>query len=227
MPRSDRLLRLLQVIRTFPQPVTAAVLARETGVSERTLYRDIESLRAAGALIDGAPGYGYCLTEDPALPPQVFSRLEIEALVLGLGYVRARGDRALADAAQVALSKITATLPERLQRQVVHAVLRVYRYHGPDEASIDATPIRRACWAEVALDIVYRTAGNVESARRVLPLSMVYVDDGVMLLAWCTLREDFRMFRVSRILELTVSAESFRPRRVALLRDYLKRLSGE
>ena len=227
MPRSDRLLRLLQAIRTLPQPVTAAVLARETGVSERTLYRDIESLRAAGALIDGAPGYGYCLTEDPALPPQVFSQLEIEALVLGLGYVRSQGDRALADAAQVALSKITATLPERLQRQAVHAVLRVYRFHTPDDASVDVTPIRQACWAELGLDIVYRSAANVESARRVLPLSMVYADDAIMLLARCTLRDDFRMFRVSRIVELTVSTESFRPRRVALLRDYLQRLSGE
>ena len=39
IPSSDRLLRLLHVIRTFPTPVTAAVLASETGVCERTLCR--------------------------------------------------------------------------------------------------------------------------------------------------------------------------------------------
>jgi biotin operon repressor len=68
MPRADRLFRLLTAFRMLPQPVTAARLAEETGVSERTLYRDIQSLRAAGALIDGEAGAGYTLTEDPALP---------------------------------------------------------------------------------------------------------------------------------------------------------------
>ena len=65
MPKSDRLFRLLTAFRMLPQPVSAARLARETGVSERTLYRDIQALRAGGALIDGEAGVGYTLTEDP------------------------------------------------------------------------------------------------------------------------------------------------------------------
>ena len=123
MSRSDRLFRLLTALRSLPQPVTAARLADETEVSERTLYRDIDTLRAGGAVIDGAAGFGYTLTEDPALPPQMFTRLEVEALVLGLAEVRLAGDPALARAAEVALAKITATLPERVQRQAIHAVL--------------------------------------------------------------------------------------------------------
>ena len=78
MAKSDRLFRLLHLLRTLPQPVTVARLAEEAQVSERTLYRDIEALRAGGALIDGAPGYGYILTGYPALPLQMFSRLEVE-----------------------------------------------------------------------------------------------------------------------------------------------------
>lgn len=122
MARPDRLFRLLDALRRLPQPVTAARLAEETEVSQRTLYRDIETLRAGGALIDGAPGLGYSLTEDPALPPQMFTRLEVEALVLGLAEVRFAGDPALVKAADAALAKITATLPERVQRQAIHAV---------------------------------------------------------------------------------------------------------
>ncbi|MGR3583777.1 MAG: helix-turn-helix transcriptional regulator, partial [Pseudooceanicola nanhaiensis] len=72
MPRTDRMFRLLHLLRTLPAPVTAARLAEETGVSERTLYRDIGALRSAGAVIDGAAGFGFTLTEDPALPPQMF-----------------------------------------------------------------------------------------------------------------------------------------------------------
>jgi predicted DNA-binding transcriptional regulator YafY len=77
MARSDRLLRLLQHLRTEAAPVTAARLAGLCDVSERAIYRDIAALRAAGALIDGQAGYGYTLTEDAALPPQMLTRLEV------------------------------------------------------------------------------------------------------------------------------------------------------
>ena len=82
MARTDRLMRLMDALRRLPKPVTAARLAGETGVSPRQIYRDIATLRAGGALIDGEAGLGYTLTEDSALPPQSFSRLEIEALML-------------------------------------------------------------------------------------------------------------------------------------------------
>ena len=69
MAKSDRLLELMQLLRTLPSPVTAARLAQELGASERTIYRYIENLRAAGAVIDGAAGYGFTVVEDPAMPP--------------------------------------------------------------------------------------------------------------------------------------------------------------
>ena len=75
MARQDRLMRLMTVLRRLPPPVTAARLAEETEISCRQLYRDIATLRAGGALIDGAAGVGYSLTEDPVLPPQSFSQL--------------------------------------------------------------------------------------------------------------------------------------------------------
>ena len=87
MARADRLFRLLHLLRTLPAPVTAARLSAEERLSVRSVYRDIAALRAAGARIEGEAGYGYTLAEDPALPPQSFSRIEIEALVLGLAEV--------------------------------------------------------------------------------------------------------------------------------------------
>lgn len=59
MPRTHRLFQLMQALRNHTPPVTAALLASETGVSERTLYRDIDALRGLGAVIDGTAGYGY------------------------------------------------------------------------------------------------------------------------------------------------------------------------
>lgn len=227
MARSDRLFRLLSALRTLPQPVTAARLAEETEVSQRTLYRDIDTLRAGGALIDGAAGLGYTLTEDPALPPQMFTRLEVEALVLGLAEVRLAGDPALAKAAEAALAKITATLPERVQRQAIHAVQQTYRFEKRAPAPPHLAVIRQACWDERALDLRYTDRDGSQSQRRIWPLSVVFLDRELMLLAWCTLRQGFRSFRLEAMSDAVLADESFRPRRVPLLRDFLKQLRGE
>ncbi|WP_226782530.1 helix-turn-helix transcriptional regulator [Oceaniglobus trochenteri] len=226
MARSDRLLRLLQALRSLPAPVTAARLAAETDVSERTLYRDIDALRAAGAVIDGAAGQGYWLTEDPALPPQSFSRIEIEALVLAMGELAARGDPAIVAAGEAALAKIIATLPETKQRQAMHAVVTVNRWGRPPPTTLDLSLYRQACWDETALDIAYCDASGAATRRRIYPLTIVYSERIVSLLAWCLLRADFRQFHMHRIESVTLSDEGFRPRRVALLRDYLARLRG-
>ena len=125
MARSDRLFRLLQAMRVMPAPVTAARLAEEMGVSLRSLYRDIDSLRAAGARIEGERGYGYRLVEDYSLPPQTFDRTEIEALALGLAEVRHMGDPALAKAPVSVLAKVAATLPDDREQHLFHAVSHV------------------------------------------------------------------------------------------------------
>ncbi|MDP3860087.1 MAG: WYL domain-containing protein [Phaeovulum sp.] len=226
MPRADRLFRHLSALRSLPAPVTAALLAEETGVSPRTLYRDIASLRAGGALVDGAAGFGYRLTEDPALPPQSFTRLELEALVTGLGEVRQSGDAALAKAAQAAQAKIIATLPERLQRQALHAVTQVYRAQRRPPPPVDPDLLREAAWEERALDLSYADADGSITTRRIYPLSIVVLDRTEMLLAWCCLRQDFRAFLLERMRAVAASDESFRPRRVPLLRERLRRLGG-
>jgi predicted DNA-binding transcriptional regulator YafY len=226
MARPDRLFRLLDALRRLPQPVTAARLAEETEVSERTLYRDIDTLRAGGALIDGASGLGYTLTEDPALPPQMFTQLEIEALVLGLAEVRLAGDPALVRAADDALAKITATLPERVQRQAIHAVQMSYRFEKRTAPSLFLPQLRSACWAEQAVLLRYADQHGQQTERVVWPLSIVFLDRTLLLLAFCQLRMDFRRFQLHRILAAGVTGESFRPRRVPLLRDFVRQLRG-
>ncbi|SEM59367.1 Predicted DNA-binding transcriptional regulator YafY, contains an HTH and WYL domains [Gemmobacter aquatilis] len=225
MGKPDRLFRLLDALRRLPQPVTAARLAAEMEVSPRTLYRDMASLRAGGALIEGEAGLGYTLREDPALPPQMFTRLEVEALMLGLAEVRMAGDAALARAAEMAGAKIVASLPERVQRQAIHAAQEVYRFDrrvAPPHLGL----LREAVWEERAVDLRYRDTAGQESARRIWPLSIVWLDRSLMLLAWCCLRQDFRRFKLESMAAVTVSDESFRPRRVALLREFHRQLRG-
>jgi predicted DNA-binding transcriptional regulator YafY len=225
MARSDRLFRLLQALRTLPAPVTAERLAQETGVSVRSIYRDIESLRMAGAEIGGERGYGYCLIEDGTLPPQIFNRIEIEALVLGLAEVRQMGDPALVDAAAAVLGKVAATLPSASQQHLLHAVSQVHRFEERYPVLPDMRVIREGCWREEALAIRYTDKGDAVTDRTIWPLAIVYFDDMLVVLAWCCLREDFRIFRAERIVKVEATDTSFRPRRVALLRTYLAQLN--
>lgn len=223
MARSDRLFRLLTALRMLPQPVTAARLAGETEVSERTIYRDIETLRAGGAIIDGAAGVGYSLTEDPALPPQMFTQLEVEALVLGLAEVRQMGDPAMGKAAEVALAKIIATLPERVQRQAVHAVSRSIRFQERTAPPAHMAELRQASWAEQEVGLTYLDKSGVITQRKIWPLSIIYFDQSLMCLAWCCLRQDYRRFHLDRMQDVALTGNSFRPRRVPMLRDYVAR----
>lgn len=222
MSRTDRLMRLMDGLRRLPKPATAARLAAETGVSRRQLYRDIATLRAGGALIDGEAGVGYVLTEDPALPPQSFSRLEIEALVLAISALRSIGDAALTAAGEAAMARIIATLPQSQGRHAMHATLRLFR-PAPERPApqVDMALLRQAIWDETSLLIDYLDLAGQASRRQIWPLGLSYSDSHMMLLAHCRLREDFRVFHVTRIQQVQPGGTSFRPRRVALVRDYV------
>ena len=115
MARADRLLDLLEILRRHRGPVTGARLATELGVSLRSLYRDVDALRAIGAEIEGEAGFGYVLRPGFLLPPLMFSRGEIEAIVLGSRWVIKRGDPELSASAATALAKIKTVLPDELR----------------------------------------------------------------------------------------------------------------
>lgn len=227
MPKSDRLFRLLQLLRGHRHPVTAADLAAKLEVSRRTLYRDIDALRAAGARIEGEAGLGYQMIEDVALPPQTLTRLEVEALSVGLSEVRYRGDPALAAAAEDAMAKISATLTDTRKREVLHTVSQVYRFTHHESAQVDVTTIREACWSETALDLVYVDLKGVRTERRVYPLAVLYFEHAVMLLVYCCLRNDYRTFHLTGIQSSSLTTHSFRPRRVPMLNAYVSDLRAK
>ena len=127
MSRAQRLLDLIQLLRGYRRPVSGAVLAEALGISLRTLYRDIETLNAQGAQIDGEPGVGYVLRPGFMLPPLMFSEDEIEAIVLGSRWVADRTDAAL-----------ERRRPQRIGQDISRASAgpeRWSRYVGPADRS--------------------------------------------------------------------------------------------
>ncbi|MAN77083.1 MAG: transcriptional regulator [Rhizobiales bacterium] len=226
MARPDRPFRLLQVMRVMAPPITAARLAEETEVSLRSLYRDIDSLRAAGARIEGERGYGYRLVEDNSLPPQAFDRTEMEAIALGLAEVGSMGDPALARSARSALAKVVATVPDDREQQLIHAISQIYRPNARMHVGTEIEVLREACWQDEALEIGYTDKSGEVTQRSILPLCFMYTDRKLIILAWCNLRCDYRMFDITRIVQPNATGRSFRPRRVAMLREYLAKLKA-
>jgi predicted DNA-binding transcriptional regulator YafY len=217
MSRAERLLALIEVLRRHRRPVSGATLARDLRISLRTLYRDIASLQAQGAHIDGAPGLGYVLRPGFTLPPLMFAADEIEALVLGSRWVVDRGDHRLAAAAGNAIAKIAAVLPPDLRHELESSALLVGPGAPIAAGDADLATVRQAIRNERKLAIDYRDGEGRTSSRVVWPFALGFFDRARVLVAWCELRASIRHFRTDRIIALALSPERYPERRGALL----------
>jgi predicted DNA-binding transcriptional regulator YafY len=218
--RAERLLELMQVLRRHRRPVSGAQLARDLDISLRTLYRDIASLQAQGAHIDGEPGMGYLLRPGFMLPPLMFSEEEIEALVLGSRWVADRADTELAAAARNLLAKIGAVLPADLRHELDSSALLVGPGAPLAAGDAELPKIRRAIRAQRKLDVRYRDAKGGETMRTIWPFALGFFDRVRVVAAWCELRRDLRHFRTDRIIALEVSKLSYPRARQALLKEW-------
>ena len=219
VPRSTRLLSLLQSLRARRHPVTAAALARELEVSERTIYRDLSDLAAQGAPIQGEAGIGYVLRPGLFLPPLMLTEDETEAVLLGLRYVDQRGDEVLTSAAASAKAKIAAILSNEM-RETAEAPLSI---PGPPaeafpENKVPLTVLRSAIRARLRLAITYVDEQGQRSDRVVWPVQLGFMDRARVLTGWCELRQAFRFFRTDRIASAD-PRDRYPARRSDLIRD--------
>lgn len=220
MSRAERLLELLQVLRRHRAPVSGQALARETGVSIRTLYRDIASLQAQGAGIEGEAGVGYQMKPGFMLPPLMFGADELDALVLGMRMVAEHGDRTLARGAANALAKLEAVLPPALRRELAQSALLIGAGGPPLDHAVEVDLLRGAIRTECKLRISYRSPDGSASERVVWPYALVYFDLARVLMCWCELRGAFRNFRTDRIAAAAPLSEHYPRHRHALLAEW-------
>jgi predicted DNA-binding transcriptional regulator YafY len=226
MSRSERLLQLMQLLRVYRKPVTAARLASELEVSVRTIYRDIVTLQDQGAQIDGEPGLGYILRPGFMLPPLMFSEEEIEALVLGSRWVAARTDSRLSEAANHALAKVAAVLPADLQERLDATSLVVPRMSHSAMGDRELRRLREAIRAGIKTRIEYVDANGERSHRTIWPIAIAFFEQARVVAAWCEMRQDFRHFRTDRITALELTAERIPRRKSTLLREWRARPEG-
>jgi predicted DNA-binding transcriptional regulator YafY len=220
LSRAQRLLDLLQVLRRHRHPVSGAAIAEELGVSLRTVYRDIATLSAQGARIDGEPGMGYVLRPGFMLPPLMFSDEEIEALVLGSLWVADRADAPMAKAARNALAKIAAVLPEDMKDSVEAPGLLIGPGAKLAAGDTELASIRQAIRNERKLRIAYIDSDGTQTRRAIWPFALSFFDRVRVVVAWCELRQGYRHFRTDRIAKLTATETRYPRRRHAMLKEW-------
>lgn len=201
MRRADRLFQIIWIMRGR-RLVTAAQLAERLEVSERTIYRDVADLQRSGVPILGEAGVGYELRAGFDLPPLMFDRDEIVALVVGARLVRAWGGLKMAKSAQEALEKIEAVLPERERNRAAGVEVHAIGWEMDDTTRERLDFLEQAISARDRVVLDYVDASEQSTQRAIRPLGMWFWGKVWTLVAWCELRDDFRMFRVDRMRHL-------------------------
>ncbi len=223
MRRADRLFQIIQILRAG-RLTTARALAERLEVSERTIYRDIADLQGSGVPIDGEAGVGYLMREGYDLPPLMFTRDEMAALVVGARIVRAWGGERMAQSAEDALAKINTVLPEEARREAKETPVFVYDPRTFETGRRNLDQLNQAILERSVLSIDYDDLAGESTHRDVEPLGLYYWGKVWTLVAWCRLRDDFRSFRIDRISAIDSSGERYERQEGKTLEDYLARM---
>ena len=214
MRRADRLMQIVQLLRDGDLH-RAETIARATGVSPRTIYRDMETLAASGVPIEGARGVGYRVTAAITLPPLNLTMTEVEALHLGLSAVGQNADAELRAAAASLSAKIDAVMPEDRSRAPAGYGFAVYPFADAARGFQHLPVIRQAIRArqKLALALGGRT-------RTVRPLQLEYWGRLWTCVVWCETTRAFDELRVDQISELRLLPGLFVDEPGKSLRDF-------
>ncbi len=226
MRRADRLFQIVQLLRGG-RLVTAKMLADKLEVSERTIYRDIVDLQGSGVPVEGEAGVGYLMRDGYELPPLMFTRDEIASLVAGARMVRAWGGLSMARAAEEALVKIGAVLPDAKKPTVDATAIFAPSFEFAEEQRATLDVLDKAIDQSHKLTMDYTDAKGDATRRTVRPLGLYFWGKVWTLLAWCELRDDFRGFRVDRIVEPVNDGSKFKPERGKQLIDFYRMMERE
>lgn len=222
MRRADRLFEIIQVLRRASGPVTADRIAAELETSKRTIYRDIDALVARRVPIRGEAGVGYVLERGFVLPPLMLTTDEVEAVALGAQWVVAHADADLAKAALGVLAKIATTMPEDLRPLIDDPAVGTPPGRDADDDHVDVARLRKWCREGRKLAIGYLDETGTTSDRVIRPFMVGYVETVRVIMAWCELRQDFRVFRTDRLTTVAFLEQRYPDRSVALRRRWLK-----
>jgi len=220
MKKTERHFKIINYLQGRRRAVVAQTIAEECEVSVRTVYRDIKEMMVSGVPISGEAGVGYLLDQGYHLPPLSFDVEEIETLVLGMAMVSNWTDEKMGRSARSALDKIKRALPEQALEALYGTALFSFRSSLYVPWTVDFSQIRTAIRQHNRLHLDYQDEKGSSTKRMIRPLAMAFFGPVWLVLGWCELRQDFRHFRLDRILSMKVEDDVFPEEKGKRLRDY-------
>jgi predicted DNA-binding transcriptional regulator YafY len=228
MNRIDRLHAILTHLQSKKR-VTAQEMADRFNISLRTVYRDVKALDESGVPVIGEAGSGYTIMEGYRLPPVMFTQEEASALLLGAKLAEQFTDGSIKRHFQAALFKIKAVLrsPDKEYVESLTEHIEILTRYTPD---IDSSQhylslLQQAVVHKKVVRMHYRSNAREEVTHRLVePIGLLHYGSAWHLIGWCHLRNDYRDFRLSRMLSVIQEDTVFDPASHPSIREYIERL---
>lgn len=210
----DRLISIIMLLLDRGR-ISAQELAEMFEVSPRTVYRDIDAINMAGIPVRSTPGVGggFEIMPEYKIDQKGFSTADLSAILTGLSSLSnvVRGDE-LAGALAKVKNVIPADRVKDIELKVNQICIDLSPWMGNGNTQPYLEIIKTALQENKLLDFDYIAHHGKKTARTVEPYQLVLKSNHWYLQGYCRERNDFRLFRLSRMSGLEMREETFTPR---------------
>ncbi len=225
MNRIDRLFAILTLLQS-KKYTRAEKIAERFHISIHTVYRDVKALCEGGIPVSFEPLKGYFIVQGYFLPPVSFTTEEANALLLMERMVRGFADNSIHQHYSTALHKIKSVLRSS-QKESIEWLDQNIKFQLPPCVANDfdyLAVLQNAIAAKHAIELHYKNKETQVSKRLIEPIGLVFYAFSWHLIGWCQVRQQYRDFKVARILKVKNTAEPFTVQNHLPLSEYLKEL---
>lgn len=209
MNKFDRVISTLVLLQT-KKVIKAKAISDRYGISLRTVYRDISTLKSAGIPIIGDPGIGYSILDGFQLPPIMFNDGEAAALLTAEKFIGQMTDKQTQSYYSDAMVKIKAILrsSEKHALEILDDSISFSSGRKWDNNNY-LQDLFKSIASKLILHIQYKKADGSTSERRLESIGCYHHLNNWYLVAYCQLKEAYRTFKVNRIVNLQVLGQTF------------------
>ena len=210
----DRLVSMIMILLE-KERIGAQELANRFEVSPRTIYRDIDAINMAGIPVRSISGVGggFEIMQNYKMDKKVFSAADLSAILMGLSSLSnmIRGDELVN-----ALAKVKSFIPAGRAKDIALKANQIYIDLSPWIGNRNTQPylemIKTALQESKLLSFAYADGHGNETARTVEPYQLVLKSSHWYVQGYCHKRNDFRLFKLSRMSNLQIEEAFFAPR---------------
>jgi predicted DNA-binding transcriptional regulator YafY len=204
-------------------------MADRFNISLRTVYRDVKALDESGVPVIGEAGTGYSIMEGYRLPPVMFSQEEASALLLGAKLAEQFTDGSVKRHYNAALFKIKAVLrstdKEHVDSLTDHVAVLSRKPPEMEFSPQCLSLLQQAIVGKRIVQLKYYSPLTEETTeRKVEPFGLLYYGSAWHLIAWCRMRNGYRDFRVSRIINAILQDDIFDGSSHPSIQDYIDQI---